>query len=308
MWVEGDTLVNAIFRGVTQDQAVTMLDALRPRSADLFDGFDPASAPVGFGKLGERLGADTKAAGVEARFEYSSVGGAAPPSRSADMEVTTQTDASYPGYFRVWIGGRRGADGAVTEPDAFDVYHLLTVAWPDGRSVMVQSTSSDTATLERVARSVESTTADEARALLQPQYAQLSSLPLVGSAALAAAHVELHSDGEVRALCLTVGAADPVCRTNVQLPPTADVISGSLLLDGKWFVVAAGPNYPPTAGAGAEFVRKQGPQLPAQTATIDNWHIALVAVPDGVDTVQLMIPTSPSQSTGGSFNRPEPAG
>jgi hypothetical protein len=300
MWTEGNTLVNAILRGVSQDQAVAMLDALRPRTTDLLDGFDPASARPGFANLGERLGVAANPSGVQATFEYSSV----PTERTADLQVVTQTHSIYPGYLRAWIGGRRGADGVVVAPDAFDVYHLLTLAWPDGREVTMQSTRADAATLERIGRSIELTTVDEGQTRLRVQSAQLNSLPMVGTVSLPDATVELHSDGGTTAICVRVEHLAALCRSDVVIQPTADYIIGSFLLDSKWFAIAAAPGYEPLVGPPVNLGAPRAANFPAQTATIGNWHIALVPVPASVAKVQVIIPTSPGQSAGATLTRP----
>ena len=301
-WVEGDAEVTAIFRGVGQSQAIAALDALRPRSTHLLDGFDPASAPTGFAALGERMGADAQPTGVEAVFEYAP----GPPAtdRSTDLEVTTQTRSIYPGYFRTWIGGRRGADGVVVEPDAYDVYHLVTLTWPDGRSVMVQSTRSDTSLLEQIGRSVESVTSGEAQTRLQSLRAQFTALRLAGSVSLGSAHVDLRMDGARKVLCATVGTATPVCRSSGALLAASDSVVGSILVDGRWFVYAAAPGYTPTFGPPGE----KGATFPAEVATIGTWHVALAQVPAAVTTVQGWIPTSLNQFSGVSFTRPPASG
>jgi hypothetical protein len=288
-WVEGNAAITAIFRGISANEAISVIGSFHARSANLLDGFDPASAPAGYGLLGETQpthGVNN----VTATFEYT------------DLEVRTQTHAGYPGYLRTWIGGAKSDAGVIVEPDAYADYHLVTLTWPDGHSVTVQGTNTDPPTLERIARGIEQASPAQVATLLDQLNARLAGLPLLGSVTLPAGRVELRGDAPHVAVCLN----GLVCHTNVALLAPTNGVAGSVLDNDEWLVLAAAPNAEPTVSSGRGGFGSGSLPLPAQAATIDGWHIAVVPVPSGTDTVSISIPTGPNQSAGTSLTRPDP--
>jgi hypothetical protein len=302
-WVEANTEIAAIFRGVSTSRAVAVLDALRARGSDLMTGFDPASAPPDFALLGERTTADAAEKSIDAAFEYVRSGPAA--DSSADIEVRTQTHAVYPGYLRTWVGGRRGIDGVIVEPDAYGPYRLVTVTWPDGRAVTVQSTNADAPTLERIARSIQLRSRAQADALVNDLNARLAALPTLHAVSLPTTRVELHTDGAHTAICLRVVDSAPFCRANVTLIASANYIAGSALLADQWLILTAAPTGRPTVTPSTNTLSNTS-SLPAQTATLGEWHLALVPVPPSVGQVQVNVPTQPNQFANATFTRPSP--
>ena len=302
-WVEANTEITAIFRGVSNARAVAVLDGLRPRGRDLLTGFDPASAPAQFALLGERKTADAAEQSVDGDFEYARTGAAT--NAAADIRVRTYTHAVYPGYLRTWVGGRRGADGVIVEPDAYATYRLVTLTWPDGRAVTVQSTNADASTLERIARSIQLRSRAQADELVNALNARLATLPTLRAMALPTANVELHKDGPRIAICLRASGGAPFCRANVALDAPANYLAGSVLLDNHWLILSAEPAVQPDVTPGTNPRQSTSP-LPAQTAVLANWHVVLVHVPADIDQVQVNVPTGPNQFVNANFTRPSP--
>jgi hypothetical protein len=289
-------------RGATVAEAVSALDALHPRGSDLLAGFDPAGDPNGFPLLGERLVGGQKP-DVYAQFEYS----AADPSAGAKPEFTVKSDVygSYPGYLRTWMAGHRAADGTVVE---YDPGVGFSVAWPDGRTAIAASSAPDPdlAVLEHIARSASVLQATDAAALAAEAQARVAALPEQGTAALDAGVVDLRGAGAPTAVCLHIDGADLACSNPFAINALDDPSSGALpgyagssLIGGKWYVFVA-------ANAAPSISRNASPDsaFATQTAQIGDMHIALAVVPDGVDHVQVFVPTSGNQASGTGFERP----
>jgi hypothetical protein len=297
-WIEAGAYVRVTVRGASVAQAVAALDALQARGSSLMTGFDPASVPTGYPLLGERL---TSGPDVSATFEYS----AAPPDSHATPDFTVVTDVagSYPGYLRTWIAGHRAADGTTVELDPGVGYY---VAWPDGRDVIVQSGAGNTdlTVLEQIVRSAKTLDASSAAALAAAAQARVASLPWFGSAPMTAGQISLYGTGSPTAVCLQLRGADIACSnpfasdasTSGSLPGYA----GSAVIDGHWYVFVAASAEPSITENGG-----RNTELPAELAQIHGTHVALVAVPDNVDTVQIMVPTGPNQAAGTGFRRPQ---
>jgi hypothetical protein len=77
--------------------------------------------------------------------------------------------------------------------------------------------------------------------------------------------------------------------------------AGSAVIDGQWYVFVV------AAAAAEPFISRNGGRdtgLPTESGVVDGMHVALVAVPDGIDNVSVLVPTGPYQSAGGGFTRP----
>ncbi len=302
-WVEGNTSIVAIVRGASTARAVAVLDGLRPRNSDLLNGFDPTSAPADFGLLGERTTAQAAHTDVRTTFEYAGEKSAGPaPTATADIEVIADTNATYPGYLRTWIGGSRSPDGLMIEPDAYGPYQLVTVVWPDGRQVRVQATGLSPDTLLQIAMSAKPLTTAESQSLVDDVDARLAALPTIGTATDSTATVELHQADAWVAMCLRVDDT-PVCSSNVSLLASSNGMAGDAELGTKWIVFAASPNGQPTVSPSS------GPlddttAFPGSTAAVDAWRTTLVSVPATVDTVQAELPSSSSDWATVTFSRP----
>ena len=301
-WIEGNGDMRVTVRGATVAEAVTALDALRPRGGDLLAGFDPAAAPNPFPLLGERLSPAAKP-DVYAQFEYSS----SDPTAGAKPEFTVKSDVygSYPGYLRTWMAGHRAADGTVVE---YDPGAGFFVVWPDGRTAIAASSAPDPdlAVLEHIARSASVLQETDAAALAAEAQARVAALPVQGTTTLDAGVVDLRGAGSPTAVCVHVGAAAPACSNPFAINALDDASSGALpgyagssLIGGKWYVFVA-------ANAAPTITKNGMPDgaLATQTAQIGALHIALAVVPDGVDKVQIWVPTSENQSGGTGFTRP----
>ncbi|HEY5012676.1 MAG TPA: hypothetical protein VIK61_08215 [Acidimicrobiia bacterium] len=301
-WIERGAYVRVTVRGATADQAVTALDALRPRGGSLMTGFEPASAPAGYPLLGERL---MPAPDVSATFEYS----AAPPTTGATPDFTVLSDmaGSYPGYLRIWMAGHRAPDGTTVELDPGVGFY---VAWPDGRDVVVESDANhpDPTVLEHIARSATKLDKAAAAALAAEAQARVDALPWLGDAPLASGEITLRGTGSATAVCFQVLGADPACSNPFSLNAGVDGggsngalpgYAGSAAIGGTWYVFVAASAEPSFSVNGG-----RDTALPAETGRIGDTHVAVVAVPDGVDHVEVLVPTGPGQGAGTGFSRP----
>jgi hypothetical protein len=196
-------------------------------------------------------------------------------------------------------------DGVIVEPDAYGPYRLVTLTWPDGRAVTVQSTNADAPTLERIARSIQLRSRAQADALVNDLNARLAALPTLHAVSLPTTRVELHTDGPRSAICLRVVDSAPFCRANVTLIASANYIAGSALLADQWLILTAAPTGRPTVTPGTNTLPNTS-SLPAQTATLGEWHLALALVPPSVGQVQVNVPTQPNQFATATFTRPSP--
>ena len=301
-WIEGNGDVRVTVRGATVAEAVTALDALRARDSDLTSGFDPAGDPNGFPLLDERLFPAAKP-DVYAQLEYA----AADPAAGAKPDFTVKSDVNgfYPGYMRTWMAGNRAADGTAV---VYDSGVGFSVAWPDGRTVTVASSAPDPdlAVLEHIARSAAVLQETDAAALSAEAQARVEALPEQGTAALDAGVVALRGAGAPTAVCVHVGGANLACSNPFAINALDDASSGALpgyagstLISGKWYVFVAANAAPTITKNGVP-----GTALAVETAQIDAFHIALVVVPEGVEHVQVWVPTSENQSSGTGFDRP----
>jgi hypothetical protein len=203
------------------------------------------------------------------------------------------------------MAGHRAGDGTAV---VFDAGVGFSVAWPDGRTMTVASAAADPdlAVLERVARSAAVLDKGGAADLAAEAQARVASLPQQGTAAVDAGVVDLRGSASPTAVCLHVDGADPACSNPFVVNAGAGMSNGALpgyagsaVISGKWYVFVAASAEP--------FISRNGGRdtgLATQTARIGDMHIALVVVPDGVDHVQVLVPTSENQAAGTGFERP----
>jgi hypothetical protein len=288
-WNEGGAMISATVRGMTRGEAVAALDALRPRSADLQDGFDAGSLPL----LGETLAKREHTASVRGRFDYAPapvVGGDSPK-----LQVVTATSADFPGYLGFWIEGKREADGSVVKRDPG---WGLDVAWPDGRQVLVYSDTDDWSVLERVARSVKPVTEAELDELRHGVNARLAALPVIVSAGMSGQSVELRGAGAPAALCFDLGAEKRCGSPYGQFGGGTDEFSVSAIVDGSWRLVYASRVPVHINGADAP-----GGRDLAQHVTVNGWDFAFADPPD--DLSQVTIVSGPEYTQGMGLPRPD---
>jgi hypothetical protein len=295
-WTESGVFARVLLRGVTPAEAATALNRLRPRSANLLDGFDPTSARAGFGLLGEMTAGD---AGSGVALGY----GAGPPSPGGAPEAVmlASLGASYPGYLRTWIAGSRGADGVATSVDpGYDV----VVAWPDGRQIVVETAARDTDTIARSADTAVLLGVDALRSLRADVDRRLAALPLIGAADLASGRLELRGRAGPQALCLRVLNAAPTCTAaEAQLNAAWEAgLASSAEVDGRWTVYAASPSLI-SLTRGTPFPSRRQPGLPAASTAVAGWNLVLATVPDGIDNVLVSV-WSGNQSSGETLTRP----
>jgi hypothetical protein len=305
-WIEANVEVRVTIRGMSVDQAVATLDALRARTDNLLEGFDPASAPPDRQLLGEQIGANNdKPRSVHAQFDYAKdepTAGATP-----SFSVRTDTAHAYPGYLRVWIAGSRAEDGAAVE---FDPGFGAVVAWPDGRqSEALIGAVSDAGELERIARSVKLVDVDHVNALYDGIQARLARLPLLSAVDLPSGRLELRGNGEPSTVCLRLASSRLACAnpwtTPLTSPPTPTGFTGGVTVDGQWLVFTAA-KAPVSMERPRDVARPPSEvDLKPERATAGEWQLALVAVPNDLDTVQVSVSTGANTTSGVTVRRPK---
>ncbi len=118
---------------------------------------------------------------------------------------------------------------------------------------------------------------------------RVAALPLVSEAALTSGTLEIRGSDDARALCLRSATGEVTCAApspRAGPPGVPETRTAGLVLEGTWYVVAAGPvpaemsvapalSEPATGhGAGVD-----GPPIPTETATVGPWAFTL-ARPD----------------------------
>lgn len=202
-WIDGNVMFRVTIRGLSPADAAGVLDRLRPRTGDLLDGFDPASAPPGIELLGEHTQRSDAPPASDAYLVY---GSHAPvPGADAELTVHSTTGYQYPGFLRTWIAGTGNRDGS----ESFDPDIGLIVSRPDGQ-VTVGPPSLGRAALERVAKTVKMQDAADTQRAREALNRRLLDLPLVGRGDVGPVHLELHGR-DATTVCASTEGGEAVC-------------------------------------------------------------------------------------------------
>jgi hypothetical protein len=314
-WHEQDTAITAYVKGLSRDEALAELEALRWRTDQAGDGFEPpadGSLPLR-GEWG--TGPEPN---HHAEFLYSQgVPTANPANAGPGVRISTSTTGGTLGYIDEWFWRGPDAPGAgegpirLYDPEA-DEFRIF---WPDGREVYISTvtpSSSDVGpsreTLERIADSLTVVGETELAMLRDGAAAQVGALPTLASAETGVGSLEVHGDGAFHVACLRVSGGQALrCGQPQVTEPGArgtPVLLDGWAIDGTWYVSVA------ATGTERRLYGDRGDQptddvLPAEVATDGAWQILWTEPPSDVTAVT----TNFDEGLGvlGSISRPVPA-
>lgn len=287
-WYEDDVNVSASFVGIGLEETVAFLDGLTWRSDDRLVGFAPQSSDD-LDLLGETSPAPAGGTVLSARFLYLDAALSLAPGEGRQLEVHTTTATGggiSSSYLRTWLHADRGEDGVLESYDPR--YGTVRRDWPDGRRLWVDAnaTAVDRATLVRVADSVEAVAAGELTQLREAVRDRVGGQDLVASAELGDARLEVRGTSAMAILCLQPAGGTRIC--------PADVAFGSSLSTGfvvgdTWYAAAVSSGVTPVVSRPSPALPVTVPEpLPgSEAATSGEWSFTLVAVPAGLDTVDV---------------------
>jgi hypothetical protein len=276
-WMASDEVeMSATSRGIALDRVIATINALRPRSTQPIDGFDPASASAGLPLLGESL-ADGKSRGIS-DLRY------APALNASDLGLTevivrTTTAGSNAEYLAARVSGVPAGDAAV-EVDSFtEVSHgdsgttrapIVRMFWSDGRSIEIQGGFGikDLPTLRRIARSAQPFDSVGVERLRTGVDQRIATLGLWASATVDGFVLELRGDTVPLAVCLRLASRPPAC---APLQGQAGPGLGDVLIGAQWIVFAAQEAAPPRFDV-------DGKTISARRTETRGWHLALAAL------------------------------
>lgn len=302
-WVEDGADLTARVRGMTAAEAVTALDRLAWRSAGEERGFEaPADGTLLLqGEATPGTAGTTHQAEIVIRDPSSSavVTGAGPAIPMEPIFQIRTATASETGqmswdYLFDWFHGGRNADG--TTQWSNPALGELSLSWPDGRTVDVQTWGlpADTATLDRLAREVEPGTAGDLYRLRAEADAAVAALPVVAAVDIPTATLEVHRRAEIEdMLCVRFtgrSGDEPDCGARGvvdRLATPGDEVAASVVVEGTWYVAVASTAGPPEVGP-----EQLPPGPPEETFAGEagrdgGWRFVLVEVPPDVDRVSV---------------------
>lgn len=274
-WQEGDMSATVAFRGMTPEQAVAAVDALRERPGGGV-GFD-APADGSLTLLDEAL--DPVPPAVVATFGYASE---APIGQAPDQQVSLRASQAVgrttSAYLKTWFVGERSDDGVVVA-HLPEVNHVDLVQ-PDGQAVGLDAwpgSGVSQQVLEQLARSVRPSTVDQLGDLWSEVNDRVASLPVIASVELPSGTIEVHGlDGSPRAVCLRL-AVGTSCPALPAASGEGNRLVTSLDVDGIWYVAVA------TTIPGVTL----GEDVPAESGTADGWDVRLARPADGIASVDI---------------------
>lgn len=292
-WDERGVSITALYRGVTEEEVIALLDTLEWRTDDPLDGFAPP-------------GDDTWPLRAEATSRSTVTGSASllysegVPARDGGrgsgnaLQVHTSTSSAIStGYLETWYLEGAG-DGSGPLVSYRDDWHELSVHWPDGRSVQVSpedhGASLTRDELERIATSTTAASTDEIAALREGAESRIESLPIVATADTTIGAVDIHAESGFVRLCLR-RPARPGAECETSTMGGSEWGEGSATATAYWtidgsrsFTIASRGEVPriydnsdPTTPA------PQSGELAAETTLVGDWTVQLVR-PPGADS------------------------
>jgi hypothetical protein len=296
-WDERGASITALYKGTTRAEAIAVLNALAWRSDDPADGFaSPADDSWALRAEVEHWPPDARSA----RFAYSQ---GVPPSSSADGRLglwiyTEASSAVSATYLAGWYEQGPGVGDAERPVTTFDdEWHTLTVAWPDGRSVRIeslgvpQSQLPSRELLERIAHSMTVATEADLGGLRDAAGANVEALPVVASGETRIGTVAIHGEGKFLQLCLARPTGDGTsCRTDAlggsSSTDGSAIATAEWVIDGTWYVVVASrsDDFQIVGGRDATRAPDAG-ELPAAITRAGEWTIRLVEPPPDIEQV-----------------------
>jgi hypothetical protein len=285
VWQE-DASMQATFKGMSEQQALDFLGTLTWRGQDHQAGLDPPSVSD-LVLLGESDGGPSAPA-VAADLVYRDQPAWTGPGSGRQIEVRT-TDAVgrvTADYLKVWFDGDRVDDHTVQSFDpSFGTLFTVTA---NGQSVWVDGyrTVTDRTRLQGVADHVIARTGSEMLGLRNDSERLAAQLPPLGSVTLSSGTVEIHGTSDAQSVCLLIESHPSRCSAPA---PAGQPALGSFLVDGRWYVVAAGGSEIQVTTDRAAPPDNGGPAsrtvLAAEHGTIDGDLVLICQPPDELSNV-----------------------
>lgn len=294
-WDERGASITALYRGVSEEEAVAFLDTLEWRTDDPLDGFAPP-ADEDWPLRAEATSRSTVTR--EAHLLYS----AGVPAVDGGMgsgnvlRVGTSTSSAISsGYLETWYLEGSG-DGTGPLISYRDDWHELIVHWPDGRSVQV-SPQDDGASLtrddlERIATSTIVATTSDVTALRGEAQGRIESLPVVATAGTAIGAIDIHAESGLVRLCLRRPAGHGAeCETSTmgggQWGEGSATATSQWTIDGSWNFAIASRGHVPRIfdGSDPNVPFRDAGELPVETIVVGDWTVQLVQAPPDVDAI-----------------------
>jgi hypothetical protein len=286
VWQEEATM-RATFNGMSEQQALDFLGTLTWRGQDHQAGLAPPSESD-LVLLGESDGTPSGPV-VAADLVYRDQPAWTGPGSGRQIEVRT-TDAVgrvTADYLKVWFDGDRVDDRTVQSFDpSFGTLHTVTTT---GQSVWVDGygTVTDRTRLQGIADHVMPRTGSEMLGLRNDSERLAAQLPVLGSVTLSSGTVEIHGTSDAQSVCLLIESQPARCSAP---EPAGLTALGSFLVDGRWYVLAAGGSQiqvttdppAPTYNSGQPASRTV---LAAEHGTVAGQLVLLCQPPDDLDTV-----------------------
>lgn len=287
-WSENGHTFRASYRGMTRDEAIAIVDDLRPRTPDLTAGFDLGPTAGGLALVQEVLDPTTETDHVglvyEPQHETALVG--------PYLTVGTSAAVGRPtvAYLGTRLAGEVAADGTAT---AWDPRGWLRLARPDGTLVDVSlqtlvingqadpeernaydipGVGSAAEVARQVAESVQRISPDDFGDLDHSTQLMAADKPLLASVELPSGTLEVRGRVPAEGFCLIVGQTSR-CTQHGESFTIDGVMFGELVIDGQRYAIGASQDRPPTIRLG-----DAGTVVAGETGNDAGWHVAIAAV------------------------------
>jgi hypothetical protein len=311
-WDERGATVTALYKGMSQDEAIAALASLEWRSDDPADGF----APPADGSL--PLSAEVSSrqpVGRDVTLVYSEgVPAAGTDEGRLGLWIHASTGGAVSaGYLEGWYEQGPEAGGGERPVSRYDQdWHELTVLWPDGRSIDIspagvpQSELPSREMLERIADSLAVSAEADLAALRDTSEANIEALPVLASTETSIGTVQVHGESGFLQMCLgRPSEQGPSCMTDTLGGRSFDdgtaIATAEWTVDGTWYVaVATKGDEPQVVGGRNRSGSPDAGELPAETTTIGEWTLRLVQPAPDIE----LVCTSSASAMSCSHQRP----
>ena len=312
-WSEGAHMT-AIYSGLTEAEAVALLDSLAWRSDDRMQGFAPPAGGA-FQLRAEAIAGEPGDPVLAGNFVYADELGSVLPGQGRQVSVHTATGTTATwtsaSSLQPLLHGEVRSDGGI---EAYDPdFGSLTVRWPDGRSVLADANGTPMSRdeLRAITDRVAPASDDDILSMEAAVSASVvDATTAITEAVLPSGEVTVRQATGNEIVCVA-DEGDPMCpgvsdsglRMSAPAGEPPDEVASSLLIGGTWWVAAVGPDalsvhqMPPTAGhpgqsdqfegidpgileAFAVHDGRVGPVIAGESAATSDGRVAVLVRPD----------------------------